>query len=605
MSGQGNLIIAVIVSLSILIGFQYFYEIPRMREARDRQAAIEQSQSVGPSLEPAGRAPLPGAPSVPGAVATPPAPSTAPTASGAAVPAPAPTPEARGRQLAEAPRVRIVTPRLHGSISLKGARLDDLTLATYYETIEPGSPEIVLLSPVGATGAYYAEFGWQADEAAGIKRPGPDTVWQTDGNELTAARPLRLRWDNGDGLRFIRTISVDENYMFSIRQRVENYGNRQVELYPYGLVSRSGTPRVSRFFILHEGPIGVFNETLNEVGYDDVRDEQRIGYETVGGWIGITDKFWLTALVPDQSQRVRASFSHRLGAGAIDRYQFDYIRDVEVVPAGAAVEVVDYLFAGAKEVKLLDGYKDSLGVASFDKAIDFGWFYFLTKPLFYLIAYFNKVLGNFGLAILLLTVIVKIIFFPLANKSYRAMSAMKKLQPEMTKLRERFGEDRARLNKEVMELYKREKANPVSGCLPIAIQIPVFFALYKVMFVTIEMRHAPFFGWIHDLSAPDPLGIMTVFGLFPWDPPGMLAYGNIGIWPIIMGASMWLQMRLNPRPPDPVQAKMFMVLPFVFTFMLGTFPAGLVIYWTWNNMLSIAQQWVIMKRAGIVNPAGS
>ena len=421
---------------------------------------------------------------------------------------------------------------------------------------------------------------------------------------LGIERPVTLTWDNGDGVKFIRRIALDENYMFTVTQRVENRRTNPITLHPYGLVSRTDTPSVSVFWILYEGAIGVFNGTLSEIDYDDMRDDGRIEKASTGGWIGITDKYWLTALVPDREAPFTGSFNHRMTDDGRDRYQVDYIRSAEVVPAGGAVEVVNRLFVGAKEVEILDAYMDEngLSIASFDKAVDFGWFYFITKPLFYVLRYFSNLLGNFALSILLLTVIVKLIFFPLANKSYRAMSSMKKLQPEITRLRDRYKNDRQRMNREMMDLYKRAKTNPAAGCLPIVIQIPVFFALYKVLFVTIEMRHAPAFGWIQDLSARDPTSIFNLFGLIPWDPPSFLL---IGIWPLIMGLSMYLQQRLNPQPADPVQAKIFMMLPVIFTVVLAPFPAGLVIYWTWNNMLSIAQQWVIMKREGIANPAAT
>jgi YidC/Oxa1 family membrane protein insertase len=350
------------------------------------------------------------------------------------------------------------------------------------------------------------------------------------------------------------------------------------------------------FYILHEGPLGVFNDTLTEVDYDDLQEVPKNQTDSTGGWIGITDKYWLAALIPDQKIGYKGTFQYTQ-PGQTDRYQADILSQQPLqIANGGTAQTVSRLFAGAKEVHLLDRYEKQFGIARFDLAVDFGWFYFLTKPLFFVLDYFFNRLGNFGLAILALTVCVKLVFFPLANKSYKAMSKMKGLQPEMTKLRERHGDDRQKLNQEMMALYKKEKVNPAAGCLPIMIQIPVFFALYKVMFVTIEMRHQPFYGWIHDLSAPDPMTIFNLFGAIPWDPPQFLM---IGIWPVFMGASMYLQQLLNPQPADPVQAKVFLFMPLFFTFLLGSFPAGLVIYWTWNNVLSITQQWVIMKRMGV------
>ena len=388
--------------------------------------------------------------------------------------------------------------------------------------------------------------------------------------------------------------------MFKVTQRVTNRGERSVALRPYGLISRTDTPDVFGFWILHEGLLGVFGETLKEVDYDDVSDadDGKIAQTSVGGWIGITDKYWLAALIPDQKASIASRFVHTL-QDRRDKYQVDTLGDQQIVQPGETIEVSERLFAGAKEVRLLDAYEEDLGIVNFDLAVDFGWFYFLTKPIFYVLEYFNRMIGNFGVAILLLTVLIKIAFFPLANKSYRAMSRLKKLQPEMMKIRDRFKEDRQRQNQEMMALYKKENANPVSGCFPILIQIPVFFALYKVLFVSIEMRHAPFFGWIQDLSAPDPLGILTAFGLIEWSIPEILQIANIGIWPLIMGGTMYLQQKLNPQPADPTQAKIFLMLPIVFTFMLGQFPAGLVIYWAWNNLLSIAQQWIIMRQMGV------
>ena len=527
------------------------------------------------------------APSVPGED------SLVPTAPGVSVP----DSGSRRAELIEAgARVPIRSNRLRGSISLAGGRLDDLGLADYHETLAPDSPEIILLTPLGTHDAYFAQFGWTPAAGEDTAVPAPDTVWTADGKKLTPDTPVTLSWDNGQGLRFSKRIEMDADFMFTITQRVENKSNLPVTLHPYGLIRRQGTPEITGFYILHEGPYGVFDGTLLEVDYDDLKDEGLIKMTGTGGWIGITDKYWLTALVPDQKARSDSRFTHRADDGK-DRYQVDYLGSKTVVAAWGMSEVRSNFFAGAKEVGLLDSYMESLGVQRFDLAIDWGWLYFLTKPIFHGLVLINDYVGNFGLAILVLTVGIKLAFFPLANKSYRSMSKMKKLQPEMLKLRERFGEDKARLNQEMMALYKREKTNPASGCLPIVIQIPVFFALYKVLFVTIEMRHTPFYGWIQDLSAPDPYSVFNLFGLIPFDLPDFLM---IGAWPLFMGITMFLQQKLNPQPPDPVQAKIFMFLPIMFTFLLARFPAGLVIYWAWNNLLSIIQQWVIMRRMGVV-----
>ena len=496
-------------------------------------------------------------------------------------------------------RLTIETPTLRGSLSLEGGRLDDLTLTQFRQTVDPESPNIDLLHPSGTQQPYYADVGWTAVDRS-LALPNAETQWRATGGPMVPGQPVTLTWDNGQGLTFERQIEVDEHYLFTITQRVSNSGSEAVSLSPYGLVSRTGTPDILGFYILHEGLLGVFDGTLKEVDYDELQDDGSIEQSTTGGWIGITDKYWLVALIPDQTQTTTTRFVHDLRNGD-DKYQTDYLYESISVPAGGSAEVTSRIFAGAKQVLLLDAYRDTLGIESFDKAVDFGWFYFLTKPLFYALHYMADFAGNFGVAILLLTVAIKLVFFPLANKSYVSMAKMRKLQPEMLKLRERYAEDKQRLNQEMMALYKKEGANPMSGCLPILVQIPVFFALYKVLFVTIEMRHAPFFGWIQDLSARDPTSILNGFGLMPWDVPFLGAFDiiNLGIWPLLMGISMYCQQLLNPQPPDPIQAKIFLFMPIIFTFLLATFPAGLVIYWTWNNLLSILQQAVIMKRAGV------
>jgi len=572
---QRNLLIAIVLSVGILIAFQFAFE--RMRPP----------QPAGPSGGTMVTAPAKTGPVSESAPPSPTASARAPGATAAAHPV-----ETRQAALSEQPRVEIATPRLHGSIDLTGARLDDLTLADYHETVDPKSPEVELLSPPGTQDPYLAEFGWVAT-TPDIKVPGPQTRWTASTGPLTPTNPVTLTWDNGQGLVFTRVISVDPNYMFTVRDAVHNTNDTPVKLLPYGLISRTGTPHVAGYYILHEGLIGYLGGSLHEVKYSSLIPGTPLDYASDGGWLGFTDKYWLTSLIPPQNEAVKARFTHTIDAGT-DRYQADYLGQEVTVPPGGTLESSARFFAGAKEVNLLDAYKDS-GIPLFDRAIDFGWFYFLTKPIFLILQFFYQILGNFGLAILLLTLCVKLLFFPLANKSYQAMSKMKLLQPEIQKLRERFPDDRARQQQEMMALYKRVGANPLAGCLPIVIQIPVFFALYKVLFVTIEMRHAPFFGWIHDLSAPDPTSFANLFGLLPFVPPAILM---IGAWPLIMGLTMFLQQKLNPQPVDPVQARMFMLLPIVFTYMLAAFPAGLVIYWAWNNLLSIGQQWAIMHRAG-------
>lgn len=572
MTEQRNLILAIVLSVGIILAFQYFYGGPVVREAQQGDSPQSTAQdSVTP--QPGGV--------VPGQV-----PGTATTTA---------APADRKQALAAAPRIPIDNGRVHGSISTVGSRIDDVTLADYHENPDRRSQEIVLLSPPGSPAPYFAELGWVAGQD-GLAVPGAETQWEASGQALKPGQPLALSWENGEGLRFAKEFSIDENYLFTITRSVTNEGSEPVTLYPYGLVSRWGTPETLGYYILHEGPIGVLGGSLKEVDYDEIQDEKLIELESTGGWLGFTDKYWLASLVPAQDRPIKASFRYTAGPGGQARYQTDFLGEAVTVAPGQSVEITDRLFAGAKEVDKLDAYEERYGVPLFDRAVDFGWFYFLTKPIFHVLDFFYKLVGNYGIAILLLTLVVKLLFFPLANKSYKAMSQMKKLQPEMMKLRERHGDDRAKMNQELMELYRREKVNPMSGCLPILVQIPVFFALYKVLFVNIEMRHAPFFGWINDLSAPDPTSIFNLFGLLPFEPPAMLM---IGVWPLLMGFTMWLQQRLNPKPADPTQAKVMNFLPVMFTFLFATFPAGLVIYWTWNNVLSIAQQWLIMKRMGV------
>ncbi len=570
MQENKNLILAFVLSLIILVGFDQFY----MRPAREHEAARQAEQAQlqeGKDVA----TPQVGA-------------GTLPDANPAAVLL------TRDQALAQSDRVAVKTPKLTGSIALKGARIDDLILTGYKETLDKNSPYVTLFSPSGSEHAYFAEFGWAA-AGAGVTMPTADTLWQADATALTPEKPVTLTWESPEGLLFTRVISVDQDYMFTVVQKVENKGNVAAVLAPYGLISRQNTPQISKMFVLHEGAIGVFGETLVEIDYADLRDDSRHQENGTGGWLGLTDKYWLAALVPDQSKAFEGRFSHR-NPDQVDRYQVDYKLAAMPLAPGATIESTDRLFAGAKVVTILDSYEEKLGISRFDYGVDWGWFYWITKPIFYVLHTFNLWFGNFGLAILALTVLIKLAFFPLANKSYTAMSKMKLVQPKMKQLQERYKDDKMRLQQELMELYKKEKINPMAGCLPILVQIPVFFALYKVLYVTIEMRHAPFFGWVKDLSAPDPLLVTNLFGLIPWNPPTFIA---LGIWPILMGLTMWFQQKLNPAPTDPIQAKVLGFLPIIFTFILAPFSVGLVIYWTWNNILSILQQWVIMKRMGV------
>ena len=601
MTDQKNLIMAIVLSVLVLVAFEWLWP------SAPKPAPQGQPQATGDSAPPPApdQAPDQAAgtqPAAPGGAGTRsdadagggfldlPSVSQAPGVEGMTAA------ERRSRQTAlnQTPRVTIDTPSLTGSINLVGARIDDLTLRDYTVEQDPDSDNITLFSPAGAPRPYFAEQGWVPGDDATV--PGPDARWTASGGPLTANNSVTLSWDNGEGLIFRREITLDSDYMFTVTQSVENAGDEAVTLYPYGLVSRTGTPPTMGFFILHEGPLGVVDGSLVEHDYGDVREEGEITADSEGGWIGITDKYWLAALVPQTDAQVKTRFSYHGGGAQRGKYQTDFLAAGLTVPAGGTAEHMSRMFAGAKEVKLLDRYQDELGIDHLDKAVDFGWFYFMTKPIFYLLTFFNGLLGNFGLAIIGLTILIKIVLFPLANKSYKSMSKMKKLQPEMKKLQERFKEDKQRMNQELMALYKKEKVSPVSGCLPILVQIPVFFSLYKVLFVSIEMRQAPFYGWIQDLSQPDPTSIFNLFGLLPFTPPEFLM---IGIWPLIMGLTMWLQQKLNPQPTDPTQAKIMTFLPILFTFLLARFPAGLVIYWATNNGLSILQQWVIMRRMGV------
>ena len=576
---QKNLVVAIVLSIVIVLGFEFFWNQPRAQ--RERAAEAERRASAEQAAPPA-------APGIPGATVLTPGAPPAPGNLAASLAAQA-NPD-RATILARDARVTIETPVVSGSIALRGGRIDDLKLTKYRQSVDRESPPVVLLSPLGATNPYFAEFGWVSASGA-LALPDADTVWTADRTVLSPGNPVTLAWDNGQGLRFERKISLDDDYFFRVEQRATNTGTAPVALHGYSLASRVGTPTLGGYYILHEGPIGVFNDTLKEPSYQDLREKKQMPFATRGGWIGVVDKYWLVALVPEQNVEIGARFAHAL-VGGMDRYQIDYLTPPQTLAPGQTATHSTRLFAGAKEVRLLDQYGDRYAIPLFDRAIDFGWFYWLTKPMFIALEWIYAAVGNFGVAIILFTIFVKALFFPLANKSYRAMAKMKLLQPEMEKLKEKYGEDRQRMSQEMMQLYKRSGANPLAGCLPILIQIPVFFALYKVLFVTIEMRHAPFFGWIQDLSAHDPTSLFNLFGLIPWDVPHIL---EIGVWPLIMGATMFIQQKLNPQPVDPIQAKMFLALPFVFTIMLASFPAGLVIYWAVNNTLSIAQQWVIMR----------
>jgi YidC/Oxa1 family membrane protein insertase len=598
MNDSKNMYLAIGLSVAVLLIWQVFVGIPQMERQRQiaqqqQQAQLAQQTGQPTPGQPSAGATAPGAPSTPpspgGQAGTPAVPGQAPPVSGAF--------SSRDQALAASPRVRIETPRIQGSISLRGGRIDDVSLIQYRATVDRASPAIVLLSPSGAEHPFYAEFGMVGGAGAQLKLPGPDTTWtQVGTGALTPERPVTLSWDNGEGLEFRRIIAIDERYLFTVRHEVINRTQAPVTLFPYGLISRHGTPNVLGYYILHEGLIGVLGDQgLQEYTYKKIGEEKVRSWTVTNAWIGITDKYWAAALLPEPTAKVQARYSTG-SAGLLPTYQTDYLLDGITVAPGGTGSSQSRLFAGAKEVAAVDGYDKALGLNRFELLIDWGWFYFITKPLFYAIDWFFKITGNFGIAILIVTVLLKLLFFPLANKSYASMAKMKAVAPQLQSLKERYGDDKLKMQQEMMEIYKKEKINPLSGCLPILIQIPVFFALYKVLFVTIEMRHAPFFGWIQDLSAPDPTSIFNLFGLLPFAVPALLL---VGVWPILMGITMWIQMKLNPAPPDPTQKMIFDWMPLIFTFMLASFPAGLVIYWAWNNFLSILQQAFIMRKHGV------
>ena len=578
MQNNRNYFIAIALSVLIVLGWQYFIMGPRIEAQRLAEEARLAQEAQTTQAQPNPAAP---AGTVSGAL-----PGTNTQASAETN---------REEAIAKSPRVAIDTPALAGSINLTGARFDDLKLKEYRETVDPTSPIITLFNPADTKDGYFTELGYIAGENAGAV-PGPATVWTlAEGDKLTQATPVTLSFTNEAGLTFLRKISVDEHYMFTIEDTIQNAGAAAASVAPYGRITRYNKPTTASVYVLHEGFLGVLGAEngLTEESYGDIEEEAVTGAKATGGWLGITDKYWAAALIPQQTLAFETRFSHFTDGQP--RYQADFKNDAVSIAPGQAASVKQLVFAGAKEVPVVDDYEASYSIPKFDLMIDWGWFYFITKPMFKMMDYFYRLVGNFGVAILLTTIVVKALFFPLASKQYASMANMKRVQPKMEELKAKHGDDKMALQQAMMQLYRDEKINPVAGCWPVLLQIPVFFALYKVIYVTIEMRHAPFFGWIQDLSAPDPTTFINLFGLLPFEGPTFL---HLGVWPIIMGITMWLQMRMNPTPPDPTQAMLFNWMPLIFTFMLGSFPAGLVIYWAWNNTLSIAQQSVIMKRHG-------
>lgn len=556
-----NLFFAIVLSLAVILGWQHFVDKPQ-QDAQNaaQQQVLDSTSATGAPVAPAGN-------------------DTAPEVV-----------RDRATVLADTPRRAIKAPSIEGSISLKGGRIDDVHLVKYRETMEANSPEITLMSPAGVAQPYYTEFGWRAE--AGVVVPDQNTLWHAASTEaLAPGKPLTLSWSNGAGLTFEKKIAVDENYMFTITQSVKNETGRPVTLHPYGLVARAAEPDAGSSFLPHEGVVGVYDGQLHEDNYKSLNQQTAAVRTTTGGWFGFTDKYWLVALVPPQDGEVTVRALH-VPQIAADRYQADYMAAPVTVAPGATGSVESRLFAGAKEVRLLDHYKNDLQITHFDLAVDFGWFYFLTKPFFYAITALAGVLGNLGLAIMAFTVLVKLLLFPLADHAYFSMAKMKQMMPKLQEIRETYASDQQKQSQEMMALYKKEGIHPLSGCWPILIQIPIFFALYKVLYVAIEMRHAPFYGWVHDLSAADPSNLFSLFGLLP----GPILGVHIGALPLLMGLTMWLQMKMNPPPTDPAQRVVFGMMPIIFTISMAGFPVGLVIYWTWSNLLSILQQYVLMRR---------
>ena len=502
-------------------------------------------------------------------------------------------------------RVNIQNPLLSGSINLTGAILDDLVLLKYKESLNDDSKNINLFSPEETANPYYIEFGWKklSNNSSVIDLPMRDTQWSATASNLTPNSPVTLVWTNNQNVTFKIHFEIDDNYLFNVSQIIENNSSSNIEVFPYRLIKRINLPDTINFFILHEGLISLLNDELLEKDYDDLQDdcstttsEKKLfcDQKSKGGWLGFTDKYWMSALIPDPDETINANYRH--SNNGKDDFRVGYVGKVFEIKPQSTHLYNGRVFAGAKSLKILDNYKNNNNITRFTDAIDWGWFSFLTKPISYAINWFYGYVKNFGLAIVSFTILMRLILFPLAHTSFKSMAKMKKLQPEMQRLKEAYPDDRKKMQQELMALYKREGANPIAGCLPLIVQIPIFFSLYKVLFCTIEMYHAPFYGWIHDLSAPDPLGALTLFGIIPWDVPAFLSIVNIGILPIFMGFTMWLQQKLNPAPTDPTQAKIFKFLPFVFTFILAGFAAGLVLYWSVNNILSIAQQWFIQRK---------
>lgn len=553
-----NLIASIVLSVAIIFGWQHFYEKPRLEKLAEDNKKYEQQINIIKKQS---------ADSIPVA--------------------------ANRQEVIElSPRLPIKTGVLSGSISLKGLRFDDLTLLRYRKELAQDSPYVELFSPSNTEEAYFAEVGWWSNQE-NLSLPNAQSVWKADKDILAPNDPVTLSWVSPENVKFIVILTIDENYMFTVNQSTINDSGKPIAIQYYGLINRTyDEPSERMVNILHQGMIGSVGGQLQEYTYDNIKEKKKTAFaKSHVEWLGITDKYWLAAFVPDKNETYSSNYNYAIKSGQ-DKYQADFVSSNILIESGGKFELTHRLFAGAKKVDLLDMYESKYDIKLFDRAIDFGWFYILTKPIFNAMNFFYSYVGNFGISIMIVTVIIKLLMFTLANKSYRSMKKMKKLQPEIERIKERYIDDKARMNQEVMALYKREKVNPISGCLPLLVQIPVFFSIYKVLYVTIEMRHAAFFGWVQDLSAPDPTTIFNLFGLLPFTPPSFLM---IGIWPLIMAVTMYLQQRMSPQPADPVQAQVMKFMPLMFLFMFSSFPAGLLIYWSWNNVLSIIQQLYINK----------
>ena len=556
-----NVIFAIVLSFAVLLSWSLFFETPQVeKQNENQQTEVVKKNNTTNSDVP-----------------------TVDTKNGAQA-------ISRENSIKGSDRFYFENKNVKGSITLKGALIDDIVFKNYKEEINDNR-RVVYLNPKETKDGYFIETGWATSNLEKASVPSPDSEWKVKGNKkLLPGNPVIIEWNNKSGLIFRKKIELDDKFLFKVTQEVQNNTKEKVELYPYAQITRNQSPDITNFYILHEGFIGVFDEQLEEIDYDDIK-EKKEKYSAEEGWLGITDKYWMTALVPENDQSFKAEFLYK------NAFKANYILNKPIVVSPSSSKTAETkVFVAAKEVRVVDGYAESENIKKFDLVIDWGWFYFFTKPLFFVMDYLFHLTKNFGIAIVLVTAAVRILFFPLANYSFRSMAKMKILQPEMLRLKGLHKDDKVKLQQEMMSLYKREKVNPLSGCLPILIQIPFFFAIYKMLFISLEMRHQPFFGWIKDLSAQDPTSIFNIFGLIPWDPPSFLI---IGVWPILMGATMFLQQKLNPTPPDPIQAKIFMFFPLFLTIILAPFPSGLVVYWTINNILTIAQQWIIIKRTTV------